>query len=258
MYSFLAYVLIPTVSFLAFAVVLIYSCGTLFASEVHWKERHRFAVGVAKEAFLWVGSLLLAFVVLVGIGWGSIALFNVARTEAAMDKPTAAAIRLSQIEGNGTGNAKSEPRWKREYEKDAAMKAGSLHGIVWWADNASGVKKLLDKGANPNERNSDGETLLIKIAGYGFAANTVERIAGSEYLLKAGADINAGDNDGCTAVCMATNFGDYYHLLYLLDAGADPRIATTKNGWTPLAIAKNNKDPRKVKALEEALAKYPK
>lgn len=109
MYSFLAYVLLPAVSFLAFAVVLIYSCGSMFASEVHWKERHKFSVGVAKEAFLWVGSLLLAFVVLVGIVWGSIALFNVARTEAATDKPTANTvkapnarpIRLGPVRANG-------------------------------------------------------------------------------------------------------------------------------------------------------------
>lgn len=251
MYSFLAYVLIPAVGITAFIVVFGYFFGLTFMRENGTlPERHRDGVASAKFCLTCFGIPIGAVVVLTGIAWGSFALGRAfARIEAATDRQVAIATTI--------GNAGSEPRWKREYEKDAATKAGSLHGIVWWSDNASGVKKLLDKGANPNERNSDGETLLIKIAGYGFAANTVERIAGSEYLLKAGADINAKDSRGCTALCWAAYVGDYYHLLYLIDAGADPRIATN-NGNTAISLAKDRKDPRKVKALEEALAKYPK
>ncbi len=105
---------------------------------------------------------------------------------------------------------------------------------------------LIELGADPTIPNADGTTPLLAATGVGAlgdgdesAGTEDEAIAMVEYLLQLGADINAVDDNGETAV-----HGAAYQSLpklfeYLVLRGADPSIWNRENraGWTPLVIA---------------------
>ncbi|HEV8312259.1 MAG TPA: ankyrin repeat domain-containing protein, partial [Burkholderiaceae bacterium] len=62
--------------------------------------------------------------------------------------------------------------------------------------NAEVLGVLLDAGADPNQRDEEGATLLMWAAGYGKADNVA-------LLLSRGADINARDGRGMSALAVA-------------------------------------------------------
>lgn len=62
-----------------------------------------------------------------------------------------------------------------------------------YEQNADFIKRLLEAGANVNARNGIGETALI----YAVRSGRVRVI---KQLLKAGADVNSRDNEGKTAL----------------------------------------------------------
>lgn len=60
------------------------------------------------------------------------------------------------------------------------------------------VKRLLDAGANPNARNTNGDTPLMLMSGdIRFGVNSAQS---AEYLLQAGADPTIKSKDGMTAI----------------------------------------------------------
>jgi uncharacterized protein len=77
------------------------------------------------------------------------------------------------------------------------------------------VKKLLAAGANPNIKNYDNETPLMRVVG-----EFPYRVEVCRKLIQAGADINAQDNDGKTALMNAANIGSRSCVKLLLDMGA--------------------------------------
>jgi ankyrin repeat protein len=95
-------------------------------------------------------------------------------------------------------------------------------------DRPAVIRLLLASGANPNHPNGHGSTAL-------HFAQTVEE---ARLLVEAGADVNArNDEDETPAMVMYQDWEDI--VLYLLDAGADPRIRSV-HGETLADKARNN------------------
>lgn len=96
-------------------------------------------------------------------------------------------------------------------------------------DDRGGVRQLLAKGADPNDRESDGTTPLAWAA---VRTNT-EMVA---LLLKAGADPNRTNEIGIGPLALAIANGSLPIVDQLLAGGADPNLAR-ENGETPLMTA---------------------
>jgi uncharacterized protein len=98
--------------------------------------------------------------------------------------------------------------------------------------------------------------LLSVMAGAAFAQSAVADAAGKgdkaqvERLLKGGADVNASQGDGATALHWAAYRGDAELTRWLLKAGAKPG-ATNHNGATPLWLAATRGDAAVIRALLE-------
>jgi ankyrin repeat protein len=122
----------------------------------------------------------------------------------------------------------------RQREEDAPeVSAGDSllqRAAYWGLDNA--VRKLLDGGANPAERDRRGETALHKAARRGH-------LDAVEMLLGSGVDVNEANQYGMTALHWVALNGRCDVAECLLAAGADPN---TRDGYTggltPLAVAK--------------------
>jgi ankyrin repeat protein len=114
------------------------------------------------------------------------------------------------------------------------------------------MRLLLELGADPLLPNVDNSTPLMAAAGLGTAAPDEE--AGTEaeageavqLLLDLGADVNAVDNNGDTAMHGAA-YGNFPTIVQLLaDRGADPDVwkQPNKQGRTPLFIAEGYREVR--------------
>ncbi|HEY7086745.1 MAG TPA: ankyrin repeat domain-containing protein [Tepidisphaeraceae bacterium] len=107
------------------------------------------------------------------------------------------------------------------------------------------MKLLVELGADPAIPNSDGSTPLLAAAGLGttaadeFAGTESECLAAVEYLLSIGADINAVDQSGETAMHGAAYKNLPKMVKLLADRGAKVEVwnRKDKHGWTPLLIA---------------------
>lgn len=82
--------------------------------------------------------------------------------------------------------------------------------------NAEMVKLLLEFGADPNVKNSDGDTALMN-------AVTLEMFDVALILLEAGADPNSSNLNGITAVSIAARIGSGKISSLLFRHGAVPR-----------------------------------
>ena len=89
------------------------------------------------------------------------------------------------------------------------------------------VQLLLSYGADPNIVSSHNETALMQAAGYAWidgysrGKSNAERLEVIKLLVKLGANVNAADDAGITALMGAGNFGDLPIIQYLVDAGAN-------------------------------------
>jgi ankyrin repeat protein len=109
------------------------------------------------------------------------------------------------------------------------------------------MKLLVELGANPAITNVDGCTPLMAACGIGVGSAQASEVAGEEpevleaaaYLLKLGADINAVDANGETAMHGAALKNLPKVVQFLADRGAKVEVWNKKNsfGSTPLMFA---------------------
>jgi len=109
------------------------------------------------------------------------------------------------------------------------------------------MKTLLALGADPSIPNNDNCTPLMVACGIGIGSDAANEIAGTEpevleaaqLLLKLGADVNAVDANGETAMHAAAYKNLPKVIQLLTERGAKVETWNRKNkyGWTPLMIA---------------------
>jgi ankyrin repeat protein len=125
------------------------------------------------------------------------------------------------------------------------------------------MRLLVELGANPSLGNVDNCTPLIVACGVGVGSAAANEVAGEEpevleaaqLLLKLGADMNAVDANGETAMHGAAYKNHPKVVQFLADKGAKIEIWNRKNkyGWTPLLIAEGHR-PGNFKPSFETIA----
>jgi len=130
------------------------------------------------------------------------------------------------------------------------------------------MRLLVDLGADPRVPNADNSSPLLAAAGVGAlgdgdeAAGTEdEAVEAAKLLLDLGADIDAVDNNGETAMHGAAYQSRWKLVQYLADRGADIKVWDQKNkwGWTPLMIAQGHRPanfrpaPDTIAAIEKVM-----
>jgi ankyrin repeat protein len=109
------------------------------------------------------------------------------------------------------------------------------------ADDVAVMKLLVDAGAYPDAPSAGGDTPLMVAAGIGWMANhsansSEQWLAAVKYCVELGADVNAADSRGYTALHGAAYIGDNAMVQYLVDRGAKID-AVTKAGDTVADMA---------------------
>ena len=97
--------------------------------------------------------------------------------------------------------------------------------------NVGKVEEAIKDGANVNAKDNDGNTALMWAAYNGHT----ERV---KLLIEHGANINAKDNDGETALMQAAFYGYIEIVKLLLEYGASVNDKDNE-GWTALEWTRN-------------------
>jgi ankyrin repeat protein len=86
------------------------------------------------------------------------------------------------------------------------------------------VRDLIQKGADPDTKDNSGRTPLIRAAKMGYSGVNPFDCGFLIWLIGKGANINAADDNGYTALMFATSNGHAKEVKILLENGADPNI----------------------------------
>ncbi|KAK4675431.1 hypothetical protein QC764_504180 [Podospora pseudoanserina] len=86
------------------------------------------------------------------------------------------------------------------------------------------IQLLLEKGADPNGADDDGDISLI-------SCSVFQQVEVTQLLLKHGAQVDVANNDGKKAIHAAATECDPRMIRLLLEAGADPNITTKPKFW---------------------------
>ncbi len=122
--------------------------------------------------------------------------------------------------------------------------AGDGLSTLQWAmtTDSNVLSLLLDKGANPNVKSTEGATPLMN-------AIQSDKIEHLNVLIKNQADLNAKDNRGFTALHRASEMGRLEMVRILLEHGADKNVEAENH--TPLSLAIAMKNEEIIKLLEK-------
>lgn len=122
--------------------------------------------------------------------------------------------------------------------------AGDGLSTLQWAMTADSeiLRFLLDKGADPNARSTEGATPLMN-------AVQSDKIEHFNVLIKNKADVNAKDDRGFTALHRASEMGRYEMVRILLENGAEKNVEAENH--TPLSLAIAMKNEEIIKLLEK-------
>ena len=132
--------------------------------------------------------------------------------------------------------------------RDSSTGDGALH-IVTKRRDTVWLSFLLSKGANPNMRDSGGNTALMLSAQLGYAE-------GLSLLIDRGAQIDIANSSGETPLIRAVQNRDIATVRTLLAAGANPNKADTSSGLTARQYAERDmRSAAIVKAIDEAKPK---
>ena len=122
-------------------------------------------------------------------------------------------------------------------------KASLFTAATLWS--VTGVRELLDQGADPNEREpSQGLTPI-------FICISKDVLKTAEFLLLSGANPNVrAISHNMTPLLAAVSLGKLEFVKLLLEFGADPSLAESQFGVTALILAKVMEFPDIVRVLE--------
>jgi ankyrin repeat protein len=119
------------------------------------------------------------------------------------------------------------PESRRNFGGSPRIKFATSLMRAAYSGDATLVRLLLDRGADPLIMNTDHETALLAASGYGWIDGysqgrpNEERLATMRLLVERGADVNWACDHGITPLMVAANFGDTAMIQYLVDEGAD-------------------------------------
>ena len=134
--------------------------------------------------------------------------------------------------GEGIMTTRAELSAAEEDEKGhSRLMREALHG------NTEEVQKLIDQGAEVNQKDHNGRTALM----FAVINSHYETV---KMLLEHGADVNVRSNGGGTALMGAASAGDLRTVQALLDHGADlePRLPDTNESAATLAASHGHED----------------
>ncbi|MBR5951536.1 MAG: ankyrin repeat domain-containing protein [Actinomycetaceae bacterium] len=97
----------------------------------------------------------------------------------------------------------------------------------------------IDKGGDPNVRDFNGTTPLMRVATTAKYYGEDVAMANAELLIKSGADVNMQDKDGNTALTFASRVGSSAMTQILLDNKADLTL-TNNDGHTAADAARQS------------------
>jgi ankyrin repeat protein len=116
----------------------------------------------------------------------------------------------------------------------------------WYGLDVSGAKclvPLLEYGADPNQTNNYQKSPLMGVAQSDRFNSATDRVAVAKLLIEKGANVNAKDSDGQTALHMAVLHNRPEMVELLLGNKADVNVAD-KSGKTPLNYASGSQGPQ--------------
>ncbi|MFZ5748595.1 MAG: ankyrin repeat domain-containing protein [Pseudomonadota bacterium] len=152
---------------------------------------------------------------------------------------------IRKTDGSKVNEILADPQNRIIDTKDRNSGEGALHIVAKRSDDVY-LRFLLQKGANPNLQDDEGNTPMLLAANIGWGA-------GVEILITYHADVNLGNSRGETPLIRAVQTRNLDLVRILLKAGADPDRADVIAGMSARDYAKaDTRSPAITKLLMEA------